>query len=61
MKSLSGTVFVVLLLLKLTAAAAISWFWVFFPLWIGFAVMAAVGLCGLLLVGIIGCIGAMLD
>lgn len=33
---LGGLVFVVLLVLKLTGLApALTWFWVFFPLWIG--------------------------
>jgi len=33
-------VFIVLLILKLTGAApGLTWFWVFFPLWIGAAVV----------------------
>jgi len=46
--SLGGLVFLVLLILKLTGTAVISWFWVFFPLWIGlavlFGILATVGL-----------------
>jgi len=35
---LGTIVFIVLLILKLTGTSAISWFWVFFPLWIGLAI-----------------------
>lgn len=41
---LGGIVFCILLVLKLTGAAQISWFWVFFPLWIVPAVLAGIGL-----------------
>lgn len=49
---LGGLVFVVLLVLKLTKLAVLSWFWVFFPLWaplgafigISLAVAAVAGL-----------------
>lgn len=32
---LGGLTFLVLLILKLTGSANVTWFWVFFPLWIG--------------------------
>ena len=36
-------VFIVLLILKLTGAApGLTWFWVFFPLWIGPAVVLVI-------------------
>lgn len=35
-------IFVVLLVLKLTGIANISWFWVFFPLWCGIAFVVIV-------------------
>lgn len=38
--SIGIIVFIVLLILKLTGAApGLTWFWVFFPLWIGAAVV----------------------
>jgi len=40
---LFGLTFVVLLVLKLTNLAQITWFWVFFPLWILPAILLGVG------------------
>lgn len=40
--SLSGMTFLVLLVLKLCNLAEVTWFWVFFPLWIGWVVVGAV-------------------
>lgn len=37
-----GLTFVVLLVLKLTGYIAISWWWVFSPLWIGFLIWIVV-------------------
>lgn len=50
---LGGLVFLVLLVLKLTGTAAISWFWVFFPLWIVPAVVIGLLLAGGLIAGLI--------
>lgn len=51
--SLGAIVFLVLLVLKLTGTAAISWFWVFFPLWIGPAIILGIFLLiGLVIGGI---------
>ena len=41
---LGGLVFLVLLVLKLTGVAQLSWFWVFFPLWIIPALFLALSL-----------------
>lgn len=45
---LGGLVFCVLLVLKLTGLVQLSWFWVFFPLWIVPAVLTGLGLIFLL-------------
>jgi len=54
--NLTTTVFVVLLTLKIAGALEITWFWVFFPLWIGwfiaimfFAFMVLIGMLAALL------------
>jgi len=49
MTNLSGLVFLLLLALKLTGTP-IGWFWVFFPLWIGFAVIAGLFLLSALII-----------
>lgn len=37
---MGGLTFLVLLVLKLTRVADVSWFWVTFPLWVGLAFVA---------------------
>lgn len=39
---LGGLTFLALLVLKLGGWANITWFWVFFPLWFGFAVVIGI-------------------
>jgi multisubunit Na+/H+ antiporter MnhF subunit len=46
---ISLIIFLVLLILKLSETVAISWFWVFFPLWIGYAIMLGIFLIVVLL------------
>ena len=49
---LCGTMFLVLLVLKLTGHIAWSWWWVTSPLWIPFGIAIALLLGALLVVGI---------
>lgn len=50
---LGTIVFIVFLILKLTGAANIPWFWVFFPLWIMPAVIFGLFLLAAIISGII--------
>jgi hypothetical protein len=50
-------IFLVLLLCKLWGAINISWFWVFFPLWIGWALVGG----AFVLMGILAVIVAVFD
>jgi|AntRauTorcE11898_2_1112593.scaffolds.fasta_scaffold05408_7 hypothetical protein len=43
--SLSSVIFVVLLILKLTGTATITWLWVFSPYWIPFVAALAIVIC----------------
>jgi hypothetical protein len=58
--TLGGLVFVVLLVLKLTGLAQVSWFWVFFPLWFGFALFIAAMAAIAALVAVVAGIKALL-
>lgn len=44
LSSIGAIVFIVFLILKLTGNIGISWFWVFFPLWIVPAALLAIEL-----------------
>lgn len=50
---LGTIVFIVFLILKLTGAANIPWFWVFFPLWIIPAVLISLVLLAAIISGFI--------
>jgi hypothetical protein len=50
-------IFIVLLILKLSGTVVIGWFWVFFPLWIGWALVAGL----FLLFFVIGLLSAIID
>ena len=58
---LGGAVFLVLLTLKLTKLAAISWFWVFFPLWIGLAVVLGIAAGFMLVAGFFWVVAHLVD
>ena len=46
----------VLLILKVTGVAAISWFWVWFPFWLPWAIIGAICVIMFILVGIVATI-----
>lgn len=46
----------VFLILKVTGTWAISWFWVFFPLWIPWAIAGAIFVLVLIVAVIIACV-----
>jgi hypothetical protein len=56
-----GLLTIVLITLKLMGYIAIPWLWVFAPLWIGFAIVLALLVIGLVIGGIALLIGAALD
>lgn len=49
----TGALFLVLLVLKLTGVIGWSWWWVTAPLWGGLAILIAVGLVVLVVVGVV--------
>ena len=57
MSSLTSTVFVVLLVLKIAGVLEITWFWVFFPLWIGLVMVLAF----MLFIFIVGFLAALAE
>lgn len=54
-------VFIPLLVVKLVKPAAISWFWVFFPLWLPWAICGAIVVVCLLIAGICALICVIAD
>ena len=45
-------IWLVLLILKLTGAAKISWFWVWFPFWLPWAIVGGLLIIAFILLGI---------
>lgn len=58
---LSGTLFVVFLVLKLTGNIDWSWWWVTAPLWIPLALLLGFGVIVLAVAGVVAVIGAIKD